>query len=46
MFAVGCKYDKSQWGPCDAATNTVTRLLTLKAGDPSVCNAVFVVGCK
>ena len=35
----GCKYDKSQWGPCDAATNTVTRMLTLKSGDPSVCNA-------
>ena len=35
----GCQYDKSQWGPCDAATNTVTRTLTLKSGDPQMCNA-------
>ena len=38
LFVLACKYDKRQWGPCNAATNTVTRTLTLKDGDPSVCN--------
>ncbi|XP_052810032.1 uncharacterized protein LOC128238294 isoform X1 [Mya arenaria] len=35
----GCKYDKSVWSPCDAATNKVTRTLTLVSGDPTLCNA-------
>ncbi|KAH3736208.1 hypothetical protein DPMN_042771, partial [Dreissena polymorpha] len=38
----GCKYDKSAWRPCEAASNTVSRTLTLIEGDPSVCNATKV----
>ncbi|KAL4233850.1 hypothetical protein ACF0H5_008526 [Mactra antiquata] len=44
----GCKYEKSQWGPCDASTNTVRRTLNLKDGDPIKCNAtkLQVKKCK
>ncbi|CAC5377197.1 unnamed protein product [Mytilus coruscus] len=28
-----CKYDKSAWSECDTATNTVSRVLTLKSGE-------------
>ncbi|KAK3578451.1 hypothetical protein CHS0354_037434 [Potamilus streckersoni] len=34
----GCAYRKGPWSACRASTNTVTRTLTLKKGDPEKCN--------
>jgi len=32
-----CKYDISDWSPCDPRTNTRTQQMTLKSGDPNIC---------
>ncbi|XP_045196661.2 uncharacterized protein LOC123551646 [Mercenaria mercenaria] len=44
----GCQYEKQPWSPCDAASNTVSRTLTLKDGDPTRCNVtkLQVKKCK
>ncbi|KAK6171267.1 hypothetical protein SNE40_019492 [Patella caerulea] len=34
-----CKYEKSDWNECDMTTNMRKRVLTLKNGDPNVCEA-------
>ncbi|XP_046588549.1 uncharacterized protein [Neodiprion pinetum] len=32
-----CRYEKSDWSACDIKTNTRSRTLTLKKGDPKTC---------
>lgn len=32
-----CKYQPMPWEECDANTNTMTRILKLKSGDPALC---------
>ncbi|XP_014680846.1 PREDICTED: uncharacterized protein LOC106820788 [Priapulus caudatus] len=35
-----CKYEKSEWSECSALTNEMERILTLKKGDPTLCDEV------
>jgi hypothetical protein len=37
IFAAECRYEAMSWGECDLRTNTMTRDLKLKAGDPALC---------
>lgn len=32
-----CRYKALPWGECSSRTNTMTRILKLKAGDPALC---------
>ncbi|XP_076311423.1 uncharacterized protein LOC143225594 [Tachypleus tridentatus] len=43
-----CKYRKSSWENCDTSTNTQRRTLTLKRGDPTLCEQTKIVtrNCK
>ncbi|XP_046735114.1 uncharacterized protein LOC124404774 isoform X2 [Diprion similis] len=35
-----CRYEKSDWSACDVKTNTRSRTLTLKKGDPKTCDKI------
>ena len=43
FFSEACKYNKGEWLPCNEATNEKTRQLTLKKGDPNICNATMTI---
>ena len=43
FLSEACKYDKGEWLPCNEATNEKTRQLTLKKGDPNICNATMTI---
>ncbi|CAG5131541.1 unnamed protein product, partial [Candidula unifasciata] len=32
-----CRYNLSEWSTCDLRSNTMTQWMTLKSGDPNVC---------
>ncbi|XP_025097760.1 uncharacterized protein LOC112566047 [Pomacea canaliculata] len=43
-----CRYKPSDWGECDNRTHTMVRILTLKMGDPDLCQLTkqLVRRCK
>ena len=43
FYSQACKYHKGEWLPCNEATNEKTRQLTLKKGDPNICNATMTI---
>ncbi|KAL5009509.1 hypothetical protein ScPMuIL_011814 [Solemya velum] len=41
-----CKYNKGTWGECDPSTNQRSRILTLRKGDASQCEATKTITRK
>jgi len=39
----GCRYMRAEWSECDATTNTMTRTMSLKKGDPDTCEPTKTV---